>query len=227
MRNPNLAITSRKIGIEGQALIALDSFAPDPDGLRAAAAAAEYGPGRHHYPGIRAELPPFYLDGQLPVIAEALAAMFGRAVEVEALDASFSIVTTPRQALTVIQRLPHVDAYGAERIALIHYLSPGGGEGTAFFRHRATGFETVDAIRKPIYSGQLEAELRHAGPPPLAYVAGDTPLFECHTVAEARYNRAYLYRGFALHSGAIAADGALSSDPREGRLTITGFLSVT
>jgi hypothetical protein len=225
MRNPNLTISTRTIGRESQFLIALDDFAPDPDALRAAAIAAVFEPGRHHYPGIRAPLPPAYLRDQLPVIAEALGEAFGRAVQVEVIDASFSIVTTPPAQLTVPQRLPHVDAFGAERIALIHYLSPNS-DGTAFFRHRSTGFETVDERRAPIYRGQLEAELRHGGPPPARYVGGDDLLFERHTLAEARYNRAYLYPGILLHSGAIASDAMLSPDPAEGRLTVTGFLSV-
>lgn len=214
------------IGNEGQPLIALDDFAPDADALRTAALAAEFIPGLHHYPGLRAPLPETYLRDQLPVITHALSEAFGHAVQVEMIDASFSIVTTPPTKLTVQQRLPHVDAFGIERIALIHYLSDTS-DGTAFYRHRATGFETVDQSRAPIYLGQLEAELRHAGPPPLEYINGDTPLFERHTLAEARYNRAYLYRSYLLHSGAITADVALSPDPAKGRLTVTGFLSVT
>ena len=210
MPNRKLAIATRALGREGQTLTVIDDFVPDPDALRAAAAAAQFVPGRHHYPGIRA----------------ALGEQFGRAVRVEPIDASFSIVTTPPASLTVPQRLPHVDAHGADRVALIHYLSRNGG-GTAFFRHRATGFESIDEARAPIYLGQLEAELRHGGPPPPAYVGGRDLLFERHTLAEARYNRAYLYPGFLLHSGAIASGAALSPDPAKGRLTVTAFLSVT
>ncbi len=226
MPNRKLAIATRALGREGQTLTVIDDFVPDPDALRAAAAAAQFVPGRHHYPGIRAPLPPHYLRDQLPVIAGALGEQFGRAVRVEPIDASFSIVTTPPASLTVPQRLPHVDAHGADRVALIHYLSRNGG-GTAFFRHRATGFESIDEARAPIYLGQLEAELRHGGPPPPAYVGGRDLLFERHTLAEARYNRAYLYPGFLLHSGAIASGAALSPDPAKGRLTVTAFLSVT
>ena len=214
------------IGNEAQPLIALDDFAADPETLRAAAREAGFSPGLHHYPGIRAPLPEAYLRGQLPIIAEALSRAFARPMQVEVIDASFSIVTTAPRELTIPQRLPHVDAHGTERIALIHYLSDGDG-GTAFYRHRSTGFETVDAARAPIYRGQLEAELRHAGPPPLEYINGDTHLFERHTLADAAYNRAYLYRSFLLHSGAIAADAMLSPHPAQGRLTVTGFLSVT
>ncbi|WP_447406945.1 DUF6445 family protein, partial [Clostridium perfringens] len=76
------------------------------------------------------------------------------------VDASFSIVTTPPEKLDVRQRVPHCDAFRADRIALVHYLAPEGGDGTAFFRHRSTGFETIDEERAPIFFGQLDAEFR-------------------------------------------------------------------
>jgi hypothetical protein len=218
-------ISTVAIGREATPLVRFDDFAPDPEALRAAAIAARFEPGRYHYPGIRAELPEAYLATQLPILAGALAAQFGNPVEIEVIDASFSIVTTPPAALTVPQRLPHVDAFGHDRFALIHYLSDTR-DGTAFFRHRSTGFETVDEGRGLIYRDQLEAELRYAGPPHGAYTAGDTPLFERHTLAEAAYNRAYLYPSILLHSGAIAPGAVLSADPARGRLTVTAFLSV-
>lgn len=222
--------TFDSIGDEAQPLCILDDFAPDPDALRAAADAAVFEPALHHYPGVRAALPPAYLETQLPLIAAAAAEAFGRRGAVTVIDASFSIVSTPADALEVAQRLPHVDAFTADRIALVHYLAPpnqpGAGDGTAFFRHRATRFETIDEARRELYFRHLDTELRHRGPPPAAYVAGDTPLFECLRVVPARYNRALLYRSRNLHSGAISPDALLSPDPRAGRLTVTAFLSV-
>lgn len=214
------------IGDEAQPLAVLDDFAVAPDALRSFAASAMFEPGRQHYPGVRAELPETYLAAQLPVIGAVIAEIFGRAGPVDVIDASFSIVSTPPAALTVSQRLPHVDAFGADRIALVHYLSPHGGDGTSFYRHRATGFETITEARRDIFFRHLDTELRHGGPPEPAYVNGDTSLFACVHAAEARYNRALLYRSWNLHSGAIAADAALSTDPGEGRLTVTAFLRI-
>ncbi len=158
-----MTVAVERIGQEAQPLCVLDDFAPDPDALRAFAAAAEFGPGLHYYPGVRAALPERYLAEQLPVIAAAGAAL-GRRGAIEVIDASFSIVSTPAEALQVAQRLPHVDAFTPDRIALVHYLSPEGGDGTAFFRHRATGFETVGEDRRALYFGQLDRELRYGGP---------------------------------------------------------------
>ena len=214
------------IGAEAQPLVILDDFAPDPDALRDFAAAADFAPALNHYPGVRADLPPSYLTAQLPLVAAAAAEAFGRTGPVTVVDASFSIVSTPAAALSIAQRLPHIDAFTADRIALIHYLSPEGGDGTAFFRHRATGFETVDEARRDLFFRHLDTELRHGGPPPPGYVLGDTPLFECIQSIPARYNRALLYRSWNLHSGAIGPDTNLSADPDAGRLTVTGFLSI-
>jgi hypothetical protein len=214
------------IGAEAQPLVILDDFAPDADALRGHAAAADFVPARHHYPGVRAALPPSYLATQLPLIAAAAAEAFGRTGRVTVIDASFSIVSTPADALTIAQRLPHIDAFTPDRIALVHYLSPAGGDGTAFYRHRATGFETIDEARRDIFFRHLDTELRHRGPPPPGYVCGDTPLFECIRREPARYNRALLYRSSNLHSGAIGADAGLSPDPGAGRLTVTAFLSI-
>lgn len=224
--DPPVKAVFETIGGEAQPLVILDDFAPDADALRGHAMAAAFEPAHNHYPGVRAALPSDYLAGQLPLIAAAAQQAFGRAGPVSVIDASFSIVSTAADALTIAQRLPHVDAFTPDRIALIHYLSPDGGDGTAFFRHRATWFETIDEGRRELFFRHLDTELRYAGPPPAAYVAGDTPLFECTRTVAGRYNRALLYRSINLHSGAIAADAALSSDPAVGRLTITGFFSI-
>lgn len=214
------------IGTEAQPLAILDDFAPDPDALRRFAATAGFAPALNHYPGVRAALPEIYLATQLPVIVNAAADAFGRTGPVAVIDASFSIVSTPAEALTIPQRLPHVDAFTPDRIALIHYLSLDGGDGTAFFRHRATGFETVDEARRELFFRHLDTEIRLGGPPPPRYMLGDTALFDCIRTEPARYNRALLYRSSNLHSGAIAADAVLSSNPVAGRLTVTAFLSI-
>lgn len=220
------AVRIETIGEEAQPLVVLDDFASDPDGLRSFAMAADFTPALNHFPGVRAALPEAYLRTQLPVIVAAAAEAFGRSGPVTVVDASFSIVSTPAGALSIAQRLPHIDAFTGDRIALVHYLSPAGGDGTAFFRHRATGFETVDEARRDLFFRHLDIEMRHGGVPPPEYVLGDTPLFECIRTEPARYNRALLYRSWNLHSGAISPANPLSADPAAGRLTVTGFLSI-
>ncbi|MDA4834850.1 DUF6445 family protein, partial [Enterobacter hormaechei] len=112
-----------------------------------------------------------------------------------------------------------------DRIALVHYLGGEDDGGTAFYRHRATGFETIDATRAPIYLNAISAEVGNA-PPPTAYVDGSTPLFEQISAVDARPNRAVVYRSALLHSGRIPPAASLSANPLTGRLTVTAFLSL-
>lgn len=210
---------------EREPVVTIDAFAAEPDALRDLANAASFASADQHYPGLRAQLPPSYLLGQMPLIADVVGRHFGRCRRIHVVDASFSIVTCPPDRLHVRQRLPHVDAYGRERIALVHYLSPDDEDGTAFFRHRATGFSRIDAGRAPAYYARLDEELREREPAP-GYAAGDTALFERIALAPARYNRALLYRSYLLHSGAISPGASLSPDPARGRLTVTGFFAV-
>lgn len=218
-------ILARRIGTERQPVAIVDGFHPDPNALRAFAAAAPFGAARNHYPGIRAELPADYFAQVRPALLRVLAGVFDEAGAPGLIDASFSIVTTPPEALSLAQRLPHVDATEAGRIALVHYLSIGDEGGTAFYRHRATGLEALDPVRAPTYRAVLGAELIGRDPP-AGYIAGDTPLFEQTAMVEARFNRAVIYRSAMLHSGAIAPDANLSADPASGRLTVTAFLQL-
>jgi len=217
-------VTQCRIGDEEQPVVVVDGFAPDAAALRDAALAACFGPAGEHYPGVRAPLPAGYMDACLPRIAQAMGRSFGRLRRLRVIDASFSIVATAPGALQPRQRLPHVDAYGAERIALVHYLGPEP-HGTAFYRHRATGYETVDATRAPAYFAAVDRELCGEAPPS-GYIAGDTAAFACTARFDARFDRALLYRSYALHSGAIPPDADLSADPARGRLTVTAFLAM-
>jgi len=211
-----------RIGEEAVPVVIIDGFAPDPAMLCAAAAAACFGPAAAHYPGVRAPLPAAYLPSVRATIATIVAEAFGFTRSARLLDASFSIVTRPPAALSIEQRIPHVDAHDARRIAMVHFLGRPDQGGTAFFRHRATGFETIGHDRSDGYRALLAAELR-TRPPPQAYVCDTTPLFERTALIEPRANRALFYPSALLHSGAIAPDASLSADPAIGRLTITAF----
>lgn len=217
-------IVARHVGAERQPVVVVDDFHPDPDGLRAHAASSRFEPARRHYPGVRAPLPSGYFDRVRPVLATVLAEVFGY-TRIELIDASYSIVTTPPAILAPEQRIPHVDSVELGRVALVHFLSPACSDGTAFFRHRATGFEHVDATRAAGYYARLTAELAAYGGPPAAYIADSTALFERVGHVEARYNRAILYHSAMLHSGAIAPDAVLDANPSRGRLTVTGFFA--
>jgi len=217
-------ITSRRIGAERQPIAIVEDFHPSPDALRMFAVEQAFAPASHHYPGLRAPLPADYFQAVREPLAAVLRQVFGALGSPRLIDASFSVVTTPAADLSVAQRIPHFDALEPGRVALVHYLMPEGGDGTAFFRHRATGFERIDPARAPAYFAALDAEL--AADEPEGYVRDTSPLFERTELVGARFNRAALYRSAQLHSGAISPGARLDADPLTGRLTVTAFLTI-
>ena len=220
-------VTVHRIGQQREPVAVIEDFAPDPARLRAAAAIAHFEGAGAHYPGLRAAVPSSYLTEVRATLGPVFREVFGVTEAVSVLDVRFSIVTAPPAALWLEQRLPHVDALDTGRLALIHYLGPGDedSDGTAFYRHRSTGFETIDQGRSARYFAALNADLRRHGAPPPAYLHGDTPVFERIGHFAGRCNRALVYRGRLLHCGAIRPDAALPADPAAGRLTITGFFA--
>lgn len=218
-------VTVHSIGNEGEPVAVIEHFAPDPDALRDHAATCSFLARDDHYPGVKAPAGRDYLAQQWPVLAPIFKEVFAVSGKVAVLDVDYALVKTPPDALTLEQRLPHVDALAPGRLALIHYLVPDGSDGTAFYRHRATGFETIDQIRSAPYFAQMNDNLRDHGLPPPAYLNNSTPIFEQTACFAGHFNRALVYRGRLLHSGAIAPDRALSDDPRDGRLTVTGFFA--
>jgi len=212
-------------GVEAQPVVVIDDFA-DAERFRDDAAFLSFAPIGPHYPGIRATVAPALLRDLLvrlePLAREAFG-VGGLAIA----DAFYSIVTTPPAALTPIQRLPHFDEVSPRRLALLHYLSPEARGGTAFYRHRSTGFESIDAARLAPYRAALDADLRRHGLPDAAYIAGDTPVFERLAVHAGRFNRAILYRSNKLHCADLPPDLSFDPDPVTGRLTVNTFLDAT
>lgn len=215
-------ITVDTIGRERHMLVTIDDFVADPQALRREAAAASFVSAGTHYPGIRAPVPDSYGREIAPALARVFAGIFGRYGAPELIDMSFSMVTTPADRLSAKQSVPHCDAFSADRFALLHYLTPDDQGGTAFFRHRATGYESVDAARQARFFAETSRE--QGGRP--SYVRDDTDHYERIALAAPRLNRALIYPSMVLHSGAIAADASLSPDPARGRLTVTGFFTV-
>lgn len=212
-------------GVEAQPVVVIDRFA-DAERFRDDAAFLSFAPIGPHYPGIRATVAPALLRdllGRLEPIAREAFGVGGLAIA----DAFYSIVTTPPAALTPIQRLPHFDEVSPRRLALLHYLSPDERSGTAFYRHRTTGFESIDAARLDRYRAALDDDLRRHGLPDAAYIAGDTPVFERLAVHAGRFNRAILYRSNTLHCADLPPDLSFDPDPATGRLTVNTFLDAT
>ena len=211
-------------GDEGEPVVIIDDFSADPQALIALAAAQEFTSRGQHYPGVRAQADASYLGQQADLLQDILIHIFGMAEGARLVECNYSIVTTAPDQLTPIQRLPHFDSTDPGRLALLHYLSGPEQGGTAWYRHRQTGYERITQDRLAKYSAILEAEMRAEGLPDSGYVRGDTQHFERTGVVEAKFNRMLIYRGLRLHSGDIPPDLPRSVIPSIGRLTINTFL---
>jgi hypothetical protein len=213
-----------QIGRERQPVIVIDDFVPDPAALRAKAETLDYQVLGRHYPGLRAEVAAEDVDAYLEPVRDLIAEIFGFAEPAAIISAGYSIVTTRPAELTPIQRLPHFDGFEAERVALLHYLDGAERGGTAFYRHRSTGFETISADRHAAYDSALRRDVGRHGLPDAAYISGSTPIYEQIARFEARPNRAIIYRGHTLHCADLPHDLDFTPDPRRARLTVNTFL---
>ena len=215
----------RYVGREKVPVLAVEARALGADKMAEAAPTRPFAANGIHYPGVRAAAP----GGYARMLAQALAGPVGEMMgwkdaELGVVASDFSLVTTPPADLTPIQRIPHFDGTDEGVIAVLHYLCGPDWGGTAFFRHKVTGFERVTGPRAARYDEVLRADVRTHGLPDAAYVDGDTPIFEETARYEARFGRLLAYPGNALHSGRIPAGRTLPADPARGRLTVNTFL---
>jgi hypothetical protein len=213
-----------RFGEEAEPVVVIDDFFPMADRLRDHAAIQAYQPIGPYFPGVRAPAPREHLAHVQDLLLDVLKAEFGYGEDAGVAESNYSLVTTRPEALQPIQRLPHYDGVDPRRIALLHYLCEPEKGGTAFYRHRATGFETVTQDRFERYKTVLEAEIAEDGPPSQRYFTGDNARFERIGAVEARQNRAALYRGVTLHSGDIPNGFGFAADAENGRLTVNSFL---
>lgn len=213
------------IGREQQPLIVIDNLVADAEELVELAASKTFGDVASYYPGVRAKAPLTYQHFMIGQLRGVLADSFGLQGALRFTACHFSLVTTPGSELTHMQRIPHVDSVFMHELAFIHYLFKADLGGTAFYRHRATGFEYVNQERKAEYMRHVDAEKIGPDSPPPGYINGDTPLYERIASQNCGFNRLLVYRRTSLHSGALARDFVPDLNPRTGRLSINGFLA--
>lgn len=213
-----------RFGTEREPVVQIDGFSGRPDELLSRGRAAQFQPGGASYPGLRAWCEPDYLDERRDLLYAVLQQVFGFRKGVSLDMSTYSIVTLAPDSLAPLQRIPHYDHAAGEVIAIMHYLLGPESGGTAFYRHRRTGFETIDESRVDAYRAGLAADEREHGMPAAQYHVGNSDWFEEIGRIEAAPDRMAIYRGRLLHSGVIPDAAALSDDPATGRLTINMFL---
>lgn len=214
------------LGEEQQPVVVIDNFLEGAE--RLVDYIAETGgflPESGFYPGMRTASPRSYLMALYRFLPPILEQAFGAGRDQFAkVESSYSLVTTPTEDLTFIQRIPHFDSNDPGELAMIHFLCGPEHGGTSLYRHRETGFEFVDKARRAPFIESLEAAAKEGREPPKAYINGDTELFERLESFDAAFNRLVLYRCTSLHSGNIPADFGFDQNPRTGRLSLNTFL---
>jgi len=224
--HPASTVQKLTIGREKAPLLVIDNLVSDAESLVELAAKKMFGDVVTYYPGIRAKAPLTYQQFILGQFGPMFAGYFGLAgTRLRFTDCHFSLVTTPPEKLDYLQRIPHTDSFLGSQLAFIHYLFKSDLGGTAFYRHRRTGFEVIDETRCVEYLARRDEAKDGPHAPPPAYINGDTPLYEEVCRQQGVFNRMLIYRRNSLHSACLAADFVPDANPRTGRLSVNGFLA--
>lgn len=205
----------------------VDQVLDEPQAMiDAACEAAFYVPPHTNYPGINARVPESYYLTVVTALRGPIEAAFGLSrFAYLTYFGFFALATTSARDAQPIQKIPHRDSPDPNRLAMVHYLCRDELGGTGFFRHGATGFESVGATRQQMYETVAGRELRAASNPAPHYADENTQGYALIGKSDAVFNRLIMYRSHVLHS-ALLGEGAGSADPRTGRLTVNGFIEV-
>lgn len=224
--HPDFRLQKLTIGREQAPLVVIDNLVANPGELVDLAATKLFGDVVSYYPGIRSKVPLTYQRFIIDRLRDTFSGYFGlSATAVRFTSCHFSIVTTPPDKLAALQRIPHIDSTSSSELAFIHYLFKSDLGGTAFYRHRATGYEYVNDARKDEYWRIVYDEQAGPDKAEVCYINSDTAQYEQVGSQQGVFNRMLIYRRNSLHSGALARNFVPDANPRTGRLSINGFIA--
>jgi hypothetical protein len=220
-----IRVQLRHLGEERQPLLIVDDVLADPDAMIAAAREASfYVPPHTNYPGLNAPLPEAYYRTVVTALRGPIEAAFGLRADAHLkYFGFFALATTGIADAEPIQKIPHHDGPDPDRLAMVHYLCRGEHGGTGFFRHKATGFESVDQTRQDPYVAIAKAQLAATGVGRAAFAGSDMADYDLIGEVDCVFNRLIVYRNHVLHSALLSPRGA-AADPGRGRLTANGFI---
>ncbi|WP_237068001.1 DUF6445 family protein [Microbulbifer guangxiensis] len=226
-----MQVSIERLGNEQTPIVIIDDAHPQPEQLVRAARNSQWLRENPYYPGMRAQVPADYLSPLLEKVADALEQAYDLDTRNGLASAAitnafccYSMVTKPPTELQPIQSLPHFDATHGRQLAMLHYLCDKPFRGTAFFRHRESGFENILDDRVTAYQAQAGKHLEQVQP---GYASECGDWYEKVGEVEARFNRVTFYPASLLHSGIVGRTERLSDNAVQGRLTITGFIDLT
>jgi len=219
----------QSVDVGGQTIVFIDDFLEDPHALVEAACSSHFEPAapalaQKGYPGLRAPAPAAYTQAITALLDPLIKVNFGVPddLPVKVGLSAFSLTTTPPEALGPLQRTPHFDASSPHYMAALLFLCDQAHGGTGFYRHNATGLQRITADKREHYLDAYHDEVNRRQPPARYFDRSDEQ-FTFLGMMPARFNRLVVYPGSLLHSACINPARSLSSDPRQGRLTVNTF----
>jgi hypothetical protein len=231
--SPSIAIRMppdiQSVNIGGQSIVFIDNFLQDPQALVEAACQSRFEPSttraeKKGYPGLRAAAPAAFTQTLTELLDPLIKVNFQVPDDlgVKVGLSAFSLTTTPPEELGPLQRMPHFDASTPHHMAAMLWLCDESHGGTGFYRHNATGYQRITAENRERYLDVCHEEVNRRLPPARYFDRSDER-FTFLGMMPARFNRLVVYPGSSLHSACINPARSLSSDPRQGRLTVNTF----
>jgi hypothetical protein len=223
--NADARIEILRVGESQEPVLVVDDVLTNPDTLIDYAAQARFDlpPPASRYPGLVAQLPGSYRTQAAELLRSPMAGTFGAPPNFRAGHYGFfGLATLAPQVMEPAQAAPHIDSHRLNSFATVHYLSRSPFGGTAFFRHKATGYEVVTPIRSDGYRRLRRQELEEHKDRALDAIPD---LYEEIAYVEAVFNRLIFYRAGLFHSAVLKNSAGLNDDPRAGRLTANMFFN--
>lgn len=229
--NPQARWHALRIGKQQTPVILIDDLTLNIDDLRRYAMdSAKFSrETATYYPGVRATLPSPLLHSVMAAIYPSVRQIYGFSADTVINEhASFySLVCSPAEQLLPLQRIPHFDSTDSRYLAIMLYLNKGSFGGTGFYRHKESGFETIDEDNWPQYKKLRDTYETQYGSRPARYFTESDQEFELMGKIAYKANRLLIYPGCLLHSGLVTEAQDLSSDPASGRLTANFFVQAS
>lgn len=223
--HPNFRYHVDYVGNEKLPVLVVDNFLEGAEALLGFAVKfGEFRDGTDFYPGIQSNVPEFYANALNQYLRNIICDAFNITIEqIDYSKSTYSMVLTPPAKLAIPQSRPHVDTINHNKLATVHYLCTPDKGGTSLYRHKATGFESLNESRMELYGQCLDKEVKDISWQK-KYICGSNQYYEEIAYYEANFNRLIMYSGDVLHSASIPENFTFAPNPKIGRLTLNTFI---
>jgi hypothetical protein len=180
------------------------------------------------FPGMRDKMPMpytrllkhFFEEMLLPIIAPK------KSLDTVFHSSLLSLVTCQPSALSVNQKMPHVDSCNDVDYAFVHYFSSKELGGTSFYRYKPQNLIELKQENKDILP-EMITQVKNNPNDHGSYITSSTSLFEQVLTVEAKVNRLVIYPANILHSANLTTKKSYCGDINEGRLSVSSFASIS